>query len=231
MAFIVSGNPTNTPNVVVTSSPAVTVIPNKTDSVTVLDHQAATHPTTIVGSSISALTKRAVTILLYHAYVEDTADTNPGTFKVQVRPDPGDGSVNENWVTIAEYVAKGTDPDTEAMTATEPIGETVLVVASTTGFAAEDALYIQDAVTLTDSEWAECQEIVTDTSIDLIDGLTRAKDSADVIWNDASRFACSLNLNANESYRVIWSHEGATGANGHVKAIAITHDSDAESNT
>lgn len=228
MAFIVSGNPTA---VVISATPANTVIPNKTDSVTVLDHQVATHPTTIKGSAISALTKKSVTIFLYHAYIEDTADTNPGTFKVQVRPDPGDGSVNENWVTVAEYVAKGTDPDTEDMTATEPIGETVLVVASTTGFVAGDELYIRDTGTLTDSEWAECQEISTDASITLVDGLTRAKDSSDEIWNDASRFVSSLNLNANESFRVVWSHEGATGANGHVKAIAVTYDSDAESNT
>lgn len=203
-----------------------TIQPNKTDSVSVLTHQAATHPITIVGSSISALTKRAVLIFMYHAYVEAAADTNPGKFKVQVRPDAGDGSVNEHWITVAEYVAKGTTPDTEAMTATEPIGETVLAVASTTGFVAEDLLYIQDAGTLADSEWAECQEIVTNTSIDVIDGLTVAKDSADVIWNDASKFVCALDLHANESYRVVWSHEGATGANGHVKALAITYDSD-----
>lgn len=228
MAFVVTGNPTGG-SVAVSSTPSRTSTPGKTDSVVVLTHQAATHPTTIVGSALSALTKRAVTIFLYHAYVEDTADTNPGTFKVQVRPDPGDGSVNENWITVAEFVAKGTDPDTEAMTAIEPIGETVLAVASTTGFVAEDDLYIQDAGTLTDSEWAECQEIDTDASITLVDGLARAKDSSDVIWNDASRFVASLNLNANESYRVIWSHEGATGANGHVKALAITQDSDSES--
>jgi hypothetical protein len=203
-----------------------TIAPNKTDSVAVLAHQAATHPVTIVGSSIAALTKRSVTIFMYHAYVEAAADTNPGKFKVQIRPDAGDGSVNEHWVTIAEYVAKGTTPDTEAMTATEPIGETTLAVASTTGFAAEDDLYVQDTGTLANSEWGECQEIVTNTSILLLDGLTAQKDSSDVIWNDASRFVCHLDLEANESYRVVWSHEGATGANGHVKALGITHDSD-----
>lgn len=203
-----------------------TIAPNKTVSVSVLTHQAATHPVTIVGSSISVLTKRSVLLFLYHAYVEAAADTNPGKFKVQTRPDAGGGSVNEHWITVAEFVAKGTTPATEAMTATEASGETVLAVASTTGFVAEDLLYIQDAGTLADSEWAECQEIVTDTSIDIIDGLTTGKDSSDFIWNDASRFVFALNLEATETYRVIWSHEGATGANGHVKALAVTYDSD-----
>lgn len=203
-----------------------TITPNKTDSVDVLTHQAATHPITIVGSAIDARTKRAATLFLYHGYVEATADTNPGKFKVQIRPDAGDGSVHEHWITVLELPAKGTTPDTEAMTATEPAGETVLAVASTTGFVAEDLLYVQDTGTLANSEWAECQEIVSNTSINLVDGLTTQKDNADVIWNDASKFIVSLDLNGVESFRVIWMHEGATGANGHVKALAITYDSD-----
>lgn len=203
-----------------------TVTPNKTDSVEVLAHQAATHPVSIVGSAVDCRTKRSAVIFLYHAYVEATADTNPGKFVVQIRPDAGDGSVDEHWITIAEYEAKGTTPDTEAMTATEPAAETSLAVSDTTGFAAEDELYIQDTGTLANSEWALCQEVVTNTSIEIMDGLTNQKDNADVIWNDASKFVCALDLNAVESFRVLWMHEGATGANGHVKALAITYDSD-----
>lgn len=203
-----------------------TITPNKTDSVEVLAHQAATHPTTIVGSAISCLTKRSVLIFLYHAYVEATADTNYGSFKVQVRPDAGDGSATEHWSTVFTGPSKGTTPDTEAMTATEPIGETTLAVASTAGFAVDDLLYIQDTGTLADSEWAECKTFASNTNIQLIDGLTAQKDSADVIWNDATRYVVPLDLNAGESFRVVWSHEGATGANGHIKALAITYDSD-----
>lgn len=202
------------------------VTPVKTDSVEILAHQAAVHPTTIVGSAIDCRTKRAAVLFLYHGYVEATADTNPGKFLVQVRPDAGDGSVTEHWQTVVELPAKGTTPDTEAMTATEPAGETVLACASTTGFAVEDELYIQDTGTLADSEWAKCKTFVANTSINLIDGLTTQKDSSDVIWNDASKFIVALNLNGIESFRVVWQHEGATGANGHVKALAITHDSD-----
>ena len=204
-----------------------TITPNKTDNfAVVLAHAAVTHPTTVVGAKIDVSTKRAVNIFMYHAYVEATLDTNPGKFKVQIRPDAGSGSENEHWFTVAEYLVKGTSPDTEALTGTPGIGVKVLTVVSTTGFLAEDLLYIQDAGALTDSEWAECQEVVSNTSIDLIDGLKVAKDSSDVIWNDASKFVCSLDLNAVEAFRVIWSHEGATGANGHIKAECITYDSD-----
>jgi len=202
-----------------------TITPVKTDSVEVLAHAAVVHPTTVVGSSISCLTKRAVTILMYHGYVEATPDTNPGKSLVQVRPDDGAGSVNEHWVTVVELAAKGTNPDTEAMTATEPAAETVLACASTTGFAVEDELYIQHT-TLASSEWAKLRTFAANTSITLIDGLTTQQDSTSVIWNDASKFVVSLDLNGMESFRVVWTHEGATGANGHIKAIAITYDSD-----
>jgi hypothetical protein len=207
-----------------------TITPNKTDSVAVLAHQSVVHPTTVVGSAIDCRTKRAAVLFLYHGYVEATADTNPGRFMVQVRPDDGAGAVNEHWVTVVELFARGTTPDTEAMTATEPVGETVLAVASTTGFTVaspDSQLYIQDTGTLADSEWAELRTLVTNTSITLIDGLTVQKDSADVIWNDASRWVVPLDLNGIESFRVVWVHEGAVGANGHVKVLATTYDSDA----
>lgn len=203
-----------------------TITPTKTDSVDVLSHQSVVHPTTIIGSAIDCRTKRGATLFLFHGYVEATADTNPGKFLVQIRPDDGNGSVNEHWITVFEGLAAGTTPDTEAMTATEPSGETVLAVASTTGFAVGDLLYIQDTGTPADSEWAYCKKFVSNTSIDLIDGLTNQKDNADVIWNDASLFVVPLDLNAVESFRVVWTHEGATGANGHIKALAITYDSD-----
>lgn len=165
-------------------------------------------------------------IFLYHGYVEDTADTNPGAFLVQVRPDAGDGSALEHWITVAEFTAKGTDTDAFAPSATEPQGETVIAVPSTTGAAVRDLLYFQDTTTLADSEWCECRTFASNTSITLMDGLTTQKDSADLLKNDASKFVCALDLNGIESFRVVWTHEGATGANGHVKALAITYDSD-----
>ena len=127
---------------------------------------------------------------------------------------------------MSEYGSvKISTADTEAMTATEASGETVLAVAATAGFAAKDKLYIQDTTTLADSEWAYCGEIVTNTSIDLIDGLTTGKDSADVIWNDADIISFRIDCTSVERLRVAFVHEGAVGANCHVKAMMTTADS------
>ena len=77
---------------------------------------------------------------------------------------------------------------------------------------------------MADSEWAKCEQIVTDTSIDLIDGLTTGKDSADVIWNDADVITVQIDISGVTRLRVVFQHEGATGANAHVKALMVTGD-------
>lgn len=194
----------------------------KTVGTAILAHQAVTHPDTVKGSAQDVSTKLAASIVLFHASVEAAANTNPGVFLVQAS---GSSSGDEDWVTVSALNVDATTADTEAMTATEPIGETVLACASTTGFVAGDLLYIQDTGTLADSEWARCQEVVLNTSINLIDGLTTQKDNADVIWNDANVFYVSLDLTAISRVRVVFQHEGATGANCHVKALMVTGDS------
>jgi hypothetical protein len=193
----------------------------KSQGIDVLTHQAVTHPDTVKGDAQNVATHFSATLVMFHALVEATANTNPGSFHVQVSPE---SSGNESWATVAQFTANNSTADTEAMTATEPVGETVLAVASTTGFAANDILYIQDAGTLADSEWARCKEFVSNTSIDLVDGLTVAKDSSDVIWNDANVFVAQLDLTSVGRLRVIFQHEGVTGANVHVKAIMVTGD-------
>jgi hypothetical protein len=196
--------------------------PSKTEDIVAITHQAVTHPGTVKGTEIDVSTKIAAFISMFHAMVEAAANTNPGKFLARANPSNAD---DDDWVTLREFQAGISTPDTEAMTATEPVDETVLAVVSTTGFAAEDNLYIQDTGTLADSEWAKCQEIVTNTSINLVDGLARQKDSSDVIWNDADIFHMALDVTAFKRLRVDFIHEGAIGANVHIKSVIATFDS------
>lgn len=186
-----------------------------------LSHQAVTHPATVQGSDLDVSAMDTVGVTCFHASVEATANTNGGKFLVQ---GANTASGDEDWCTLIEFEAQATTADTEAMTATEPAAETVLAVAATAGFAADDILYIQDTGTVADSEWARCQEIVTNTSINLVDGLTNEKDSSDVIWNDAEIWFVSLDVRGLARIRVVFQHEGATGANCHVKALGTSAD-------
>lgn len=187
-----------------------------------LDHQAVAHPATVQGADLNVAAIDSVWVACYHAIIEATANTNPGIFLIQGSPTAAD---DEDWATLFEFTVTDATPDTEAMTATEAAGETVLAVASTTGFAAGDGLYVQDTGTLADSEWARCQEIVTNTSIDLIDGLTTGKDNSDVIWNEAEVCSKLVDCRGLLRLRVVFQHEGATGANVHVKSLGVSADS------
>ena len=150
-----------------------------------------------------------------HALIEATANTNPGTFRIFGSLD---ASGDDAWFHIMDIDVTTATAATEAMTATEPIAETVLAVASTTGFVAKDNIYVQDTSVEADSEWHTIDKIVANTSIDIMLGLTAQKDNADVIWGSAQQFTRSLNCAALARLRVDFSHEGATGANCAVMA-------------
>lgn len=196
--------------------------PYKTQAVSVLSHQAVTHPGTVKSAAIDVSTKISAMIHCFHASVEATINTNPGKFLIQVS---AAASGDEDWITAYEVTATESTADDEPMTATEPAGETILAVADTTGFVAGDILYIQDTGTLINSEWNRCQRIVTNTSINLIDGLTNQKDSSDIVRNDADVTAVYINLESVGRLRVVFQHEGAIGADCHIKALMTTFDS------
>lgn len=189
----------------------------------IISHQAVTHPATVKSSVLNVATVFQATLWLFAAFVEAAANTNPAKWYIQ---GSAQTSGDEDWVRLAtiEISETGT-PATEALTATEPSAETVLAVASTTGFAARDEIYVQDAGTLIDSEWAELQKIATNVSVTLIDGLTNGKDSSDFIWGSAQRDAPTFNVESYKRIRVVFSHEGAAGANMHIKVDAVEEDS------
>jgi len=203
-----------------------TITPNKTDGIEIIAHALATHPTTIKSSEQNVATKVAVKLFMYHGPIEAAANTNPGKFQVQFNHNNAGAGLNEEWITQHEFVTNDGTPSDEDPDATEPIGETVIAVTLTAGFALEDLLYFFHS-TLANSEWAELRKLTTDTSITIVDGLTNEQTAAaTTLFNDASLFVATFDLRSVENYRVVWSHEGATGADCHIKVFAVTYDSD-----
>lgn len=194
----------------------------KSQDISVLDHEAVTHPGVKVGAAISVTTHLAAWVVIYHAYVETTANATPAEFHVQLTPY---ASGNEGWFTAVRFDTSTTIPPTEALTATEPIGETALAVASTTSFLVGNIVYIQDAGTLANSEWGKLENVVTNTTLDLVDGLTAEKDSSDFAWGEAEIFHAYLDLTAMARLRVYYINRAATGSNSHIKALLVRGDS------
>lgn len=179
-----------------------------------LAHQAVTHPATVVGSDEDVTGYQFLRLDLFHAFNEAAANTNPASFIVETSQD---ASGNEWFEALRFKVFDGT-PASEVLTATEGAGETVIAVASTTGFVADDVVYLRDA-TLENSEWARVQEISLNTSITLVEGLEREHvATTTTIFGSAQRFTATIDVRGAERLRVVYLHEGATGANTHIKA-------------
>lgn len=187
---------------------------------TLLAHQLFTHATdtTIEGTAVSVASALQCLINIWHAIVEATANTNPGTFRVF---GSFDSSGDAAWFHILDIDAGVLTGVTEALTATEPIGETALAVVDEADFVAKDLIYVEDAGTLADSEWHTVDTVVVNTSVNIMLGLAVAKDSSDVLWTNAEHFQVSLDCAGLSRIRVDFSHSGATGANVHIKAEVL----------
>lgn len=186
---------------------------------TVLAHTAITHPDTVKGAAIGVSDKISAMFLFYHATAEAAANTNPGFFSLKVS---GAVSGDDDWFEIYRQYALVTTGDTEEMTAIEPIGETVLAVASTTGLVTPgQTIYIQDDDTLAQSEWHMIQEYASNASVTIVNGLKYEKAIGDTIWTIAERTPFFLDLSAIGRIRCDFIHEEAVGANSHVKVLGI----------
>lgn len=185
---------------------------------TLLSHQLVTHPNSVEGTAVSVATALSCLITMWHALVEATANTNPGTFRVF---GSFDASADDQWFHILDIDVTTDTAATEDFTASEPVGEKVLAVASTTGFAAKDNIYLEDVNTIAQSEWHTVDKIVSNTSIDIMIGLVNQKDAPgtdDIIWGSAQQFRLPLPCDGLSRIRVDFSHEGGTGANAHIMA-------------
>lgn len=175
-----------------------------------LAHQHVTHANSVYGSSLTptagALFAR---IHIHHGWIEGGTNTNPPSFYIQTNL----GTTNENWVTEQQFTMTTVDPVTEAMTATEASGETVLACASTTGFVADAYIYIQDINTVANSEWHQVDIIVSNTSVNITEGLVTGKDNADFLFTEAQNIPYRLDLGGVVRWRVIYKHEGSASMN------------------
>lgn len=156
-----------------------------------------------------------------HGFHEAAANTNPGSFHVQVTPDSSDG---EGWITVAKFTTTAATPTSIDPTNAEAAGQTTIETGDTTGAAVDELRYFEVAAAPADGEWVHVESFVTNTQLDLLDGLANAHLATDLLYSDAERFAMYLDLAGVAAYRVVYIHEGATGANTviWVRGIEVT---------
>jgi len=128
---------------------------------------------------------------------------------------------DDAWFDLVEFAGPLIAAETEAMTATEPVGEMVIACASTTNLLVGAWIYIQDATVVADGEWCRITKVTTNSSITIAYGLAVQKDSADIIWSQASIFMAHIDCAGLKRVNVLVVHEAATGSDLHVLAEGV----------
>ncbi len=169
-------------------------------------HQHVTNAESVYGSSLTPTDGALWAVIhMHHGFFEAGANATPASFFVQTNL----GITNESWTTVAQFTVTDATVVIENMDDTEASGEVVLAVTSTTDFAANDYIYIQDASVPADGEWHQIDVIVSNTSINLVSGLVTGKDTADNIFSHAETFTMTLDLSGVARWRVIYKNEGS----------------------
>lgn len=182
-----------------------------------LAHQEITHPANVVGTAVDCSTWLTVQITAYIANIETTANATGASFIIQ-------GSIEtsgNDWVDLVRFTGSTTAAETEVLTATEPIGETVLAMASTTNLVVGDYIYIKDDTSVATSEWHEIVALVANTSITIMDGLAVEKVADDDVYDQAQRFSALVMCDGLKRIRACVVHQSATGSDLRVKCAAV----------
>ena len=184
----------------------------------IISHQALTHPNMLEGTPVAVATYLSGVITVKVANVETTANADGVRVWIQ---GSFETSGDDAWFDLVTPDGTTTAAETEAMTATEPVGETVLACASTTNLVVGDWVYIQDASVVADGEWHKIVKVVTNTSISIAYGLVNEKDSSDFIWTEVDVFTYHINCEGLKRINILVVHEAATGSNLHVLAEGV----------
>lgn len=186
---------------------------------TIISHQALTHPGMKEGTPVACATWLSGTITVKVANVEITANATGVMIWIQ---GSFETSGDDAWFTLGTFDGSKTAAETEALTATEPVAETVIACGSTTNLIVADWVYLQDASVVADGEWHKIVKVITNTSITIDYGLAVQKDSSDFIWTEADVFDFSIRDCAGlKRVNVLVVHESVTGSNLHVLAEAV----------
>lgn len=182
-----------------------------------LEHQEITHPGNVVGPDVNCATWLSIQITVWLASIETTANAAGVAVILQ-----GSSETSGNdWFDLYRFTGPTVASETEVMTATEPTGEKVLAVASTTNLTVGDLIYIKDDTAVTDGEWHEIVAVVTNTSVAIMDGLAVEKVANDDIYDQASRWSIRIELDGIKRIRACVVHQAATGSDQRVKVTGV----------
>lgn len=197
---------------------------------TLLAHQLLTNDPTsaaamsIVGTEVDVRTWLSAKVYVYHAVIEAAANDPGISYILQSRWSTASG-LNEDWIPVWTFTSGSASGVASEITGTEAIGEQSIAVDAdpTASFTPGTECYVEDTGVVADGEWGRVA--LSETSADivnLVDGLTTAKDSADTIWTQAGTFQGTVSLAEVSWLRmIVQTTSTSAGADIHFKANMV----------
>ena len=144
----------------------------------------------------------SMTLYIQHALTTTATEQAIGAFIVESASTAA--ALDEDWSEMFRIPMVTGTPNSEAFTATEPIGETTIALSSTTGLYENDGtrwMFVLDN-TIGSSEMVKVVSAVNNTSITILDGLTNEHTSADVMFDIAHSGAYYVDVYQKDRIRI-----------------------------
>jgi len=133
-------------------------------------------------------------------------------------------SGDDTWRDVDVRQTGAAAANSSAVDGTENAGATVIEESATTGIAVDEIVFFKNG-TLGNSEWSRVWKVTTNTSFELVDGLTNAQ-TGSTWFSKCFQFVVPLDLTAIKRLRVVClNNMGATNIAIHWRAAIITADS------
>lgn len=173
-----------------------------------------------ISSALSVTTALAATIFVRIGRLTATAFTAGVNIRIEASAkSSGDGF----WFPLTQFTtALGSSVADEAVNGTCNSGQAVVGMASTTGFAVGDIVYIDQGAP-GNSEFGRVAVVTTNTSVTLEDNLVNAQ-TGSTVYDQAEMFVAQIDCTAIGRLRVVVDGSGA-GQNFACDAWAVTGDS------
>lgn len=166
--------------------------------------QSVASNTVVISSEQDVSTALGAIILIHFGRRAATALTTGVIFRVEAS---AKSSGNGHWFPIAQVQTAIAAASDEAVSGTVSSGTNVITVASTTGLAAGDIIFLDNG-TIGNSEWGRIKSIVSNTSVTIEDNLVNAQTGA-TMYDQAEIYSLDLNILAIKRIRVVVDASGS----------------------
>lgn len=172
----------------------------KTVGTSVMALQTVSASSVAISSVVDTANKLGATIFIHFGRESVTAAGAGVNIRIE---GSSRSSLNGHWYPLATFTTGFAACETEPLTATEPAGETVIAVASTTNLTAGDLIFIFNT-TIGSSEWHRIKSISGGASVTIEDGLLFEQTAAaSDIFDGAEMFVAQLDLTSISRLRVV----------------------------